>query len=147
MTAPLQIYSDARVRLEAAAAKPPHGAPCNGCGLCCMQEPCELSKHVFRIQRGRCPALEPNPEQRGRFVCGLVVHPRSYRSVKTEDLQPLKDATALIIGAGLGCDAKFPTEPRSQAFEIRLKHRRKTMVEAMRKALARWGVPAWNLGW
>jgi len=31
-----------------APAKPPLGAPCNGCGVCCLAEPCPVGVLVSR---------------------------------------------------------------------------------------------------
>jgi hypothetical protein len=39
------------------ARKPPHGSPCNGCGVCCMVTLCPLGQHIFGFELGRCPAL------------------------------------------------------------------------------------------
>ena len=40
-----------------APPKPPEGAPCNGCGLCCLAEPCPLGMLVSRRRTGACVAL------------------------------------------------------------------------------------------
>ena len=35
-----------------APPKPAEGAPCNGCGLCCLAEPCPLGVLVSRRRTG-----------------------------------------------------------------------------------------------
>ena len=40
-----------------APPKPAEGAPCNGCGLCCLAEPCPLGMLVSRRRTGACVAL------------------------------------------------------------------------------------------
>ncbi|WCM91005.1 hypothetical protein [Acidovorax sp. NCPPB 3576] len=40
-----------------APPQPAQGAPCNGCGLCCLAEPCPLGMLVSRRRRGPCAAL------------------------------------------------------------------------------------------
>ena len=40
-----------------APPKPAEGAPCNGCGLCCLAEPCPLGMLVSRRRTGACTAL------------------------------------------------------------------------------------------
>ena len=57
--------------------KPLFGKPCNGCGLCCLSETCELAKELIpkASERSICPALE---FQDGRYRCGMVQRPHSY---------------------------------------------------------------------
>ena len=52
--------------------KPPHGAPCTRCGLCCVASLCSLAQHVFAApaRPGPCPALLMNGDESS---CGLVV--------------------------------------------------------------------------
>ncbi|MFT4012323.1 MAG: hypothetical protein QM682_02760 [Paracoccus sp. (in: a-proteobacteria)] len=91
-------------------AKPPHGQPCNGCGLCCMAERCPLAVVVFG-PGDRCPALE---DQGGlRFGCGLIANPLRYapRLVKRHGGAAVSAAAAVLVGAGHGCDAQTPGEP------------------------------------
>jgi hypothetical protein len=97
--------------------KPPHGAPCNRCGLCCFATICDLGQAVFRRSTGPCPALEGSF---GNASCGLTQHgPTKYR-----------EAAAHLIGAGQGCDARFNGEPADAAFYRRLEqHDRDTLAE------------------
>ncbi len=81
-----------------APAKPPHGAPCNGCGLCCLAEPCPLGMVLSRRRSGRCVALRWD-EGRGRYLCGALDRPW---------LAPL---ARRWIAAGSGCDAQLSAAP------------------------------------
>lgn len=65
-----------RIGLHAhAPEKPPPGAPCNGCGVCCAIAPCPLSRLLLGHRTGACPALT---WQDTRYVCGLVVAPGGF---------------------------------------------------------------------
>lgn len=83
--------------------KPPHGAPCNGCGGCCVAQRCPLGELVFGAG-DRCPALETRLPG---FACGLVEHPERYapKVVARHGETRAAEAAAILIGAGLGCDA------------------------------------------
>ncbi len=54
--------------------KPPQGKPCNGCGLCCIAEVCDLGKELGDEER--CRALISLGT--GRFACGLVADPCGF---------------------------------------------------------------------
>jgi hypothetical protein len=88
-----------------AAPKPRKGEPCNGCGLCCLVQPCELAVEYLSAPADRpCPALE---REGGRFWCGLVRAPVRYLA----DLEPwqgrmMARGFALLLGVGRGCDAE-----------------------------------------
>jgi len=75
-----------------APAKPRSGAACNGCGVCCLAEPCPLGIVVSRRTRGACAALQWDGL---RYRCGLVesAGPRLARALRR------------WIGAGRGCDS------------------------------------------
>ncbi|WP_144958009.1 hypothetical protein [Pseudomonas oryzihabitans] len=95
--------------------KPSLGQPCNGCGLCCIAEVCDLGKELGDEER--CRALISLGT--GRFACGLVADP--YQFLPPERLAPwhaidqlaadgqgeeaLKAHFAGLLGAGRGCDA------------------------------------------
>ncbi len=61
-----------------APPKPPAGAACNGCGVCCAAEPCPLGALLSRRRRGACRALLWEAEGRGRYRCGVVAAPRRF---------------------------------------------------------------------
>jgi hypothetical protein len=88
------------IRAEpAAAAKPDFGAPCNGCGLCCLAEPCPAGVIVSRRREGACAALQWDDRARV-YRCGLV------RGAPA----PLAWLARRWISAGSGCDADFLAE-------------------------------------
>jgi hypothetical protein len=87
-----------------AAAKPPMGAACNGCGLCCLAEPCPLGVVLSRSRTGPCKALQWDETHR-QYRCGALggVPPNSW-------LGRLKTRLVLRwIGAGVGCDCDLET--------------------------------------
>ncbi|WP_211238741.1 hypothetical protein [Roseivivax isoporae] len=88
--------------------KPPHGSPCNGCGGCCADQRCPLGRLVFG-PGGRCPALEMRFPA---FTCGLVESPEKHAPhvVRTHGADRAAKAAAILIGAGLGCDALLEGE-------------------------------------
>ena len=84
-----------------APAKPSEGAPCNGCGLCCLSEPCPLGVVVSRRRTGSCSALRWSAEAR-RYHCGVLADAR----------QPLwRWLVRRWIASGVGCDAELASEP------------------------------------
>jgi hypothetical protein len=52
-----------------APPKPAVGAPCNGCGVCCLAEPCPLGVILSRRLKGACVALRWDG---ARYVCGAL---------------------------------------------------------------------------
>ncbi len=57
-----------------APAKPALGEPCNGCGVCCLAEPCPVGVIVSRQRHGACKALVWSQADK-RYFCGLLVGP------------------------------------------------------------------------
>lgn len=117
--------------------KPPHGSPCNGCGQCCMDEPCPLGAAVFRKATGSCPALEKADGD--KWACGLVVHPERYAPVQTMIVgrSALGNAASVLVGAGIGCDAQLDDEPADMAFRAKMIGMRRGPY--VRAAIAMWG--------
>lgn len=87
--------------------KPPHGSPCNGCGVCCMVSLCPLAEAVFPTEKAPCPALVNSED--GRRDCGLVLHPQEYRPTRARihGVGKMRQAALRLIGAGHGCDAYY----------------------------------------
>lgn len=94
--------------------KPAFGSPCNGCGLCCIEQVCALGVELGDDQN--CKALMPVGD--GSYRCSLVEDP--YRFLQPERLltwrkidalsegkgeQALKGMYADMLGAGRGCDS------------------------------------------
>lgn len=84
---------------DTAPEKPPFGAPCNGCGVCCIAELCQIGSAAFGDIPGPCPALQFH---HGRFWCGLVLAEYEGRRQGIIEL-PLLEHTLAI---GRGCDAE-----------------------------------------
>jgi len=88
-----------------APPKPPEGAACNGCGVCCAWAPCPLGVLLSRRWRGRCAALRWAPAER-RYRCGALLAAGRHRPRLTR--LPTRLAQRLLarmIGAARGCDA------------------------------------------
>ncbi|WP_245951624.1 hypothetical protein [Paracidovorax anthurii] len=93
-----------------APAQPALGSPCNGCGLCCLAEPCPLGMIVSRRRSGACVALRwspaPQPQEGGRYVCGMVEDPAGVTGWRSAwALRWLRALSLRWIAAGQGCDA------------------------------------------
>lgn len=61
----------------AAPDKPALGQACNGCGVCCLAEPCPVGIVVTRRRSGPCKALVWNAAD-SRYRCGVVAEPRTF---------------------------------------------------------------------
>lgn len=94
-----------------APAKPPLAAPCNGCGVCCLAEPCPVGVLVSRRLKGACKALVWSDQAR-RYHCGLLMvqateagEPAAWwRGVARRVWQRW---VRRMISAGSGCDASM----------------------------------------
>jgi len=72
-----------------APAQPALGAPCNGCGVCCLVEPCPLGQVISRKCTGACDAL------------------------RWDEVQTVYRCGAITDTAGVGCDAHLNSQPPS----------------------------------
>ncbi len=102
-----------------AAPKPMPGAPCNGCGLCCLLEPCPLGVILSGHRHGACVAVRWHDELR-QYRCGALCEPtavlqrilpaRLQRLTLglTAGLAPLLARWAQRwIALGQGCDSRL----------------------------------------
>lgn len=94
------------VHLEA-PAKPPEGQVCNGCGVCCLAEPCPMGRWLSGRRTGACRALGWDEAGR-RYRCGALDDPRRW-------LPFVPPAWARVlarrwISAGRGCDCSFEAQ-------------------------------------
>jgi len=97
-----------------APAKPAWGQPCNGCGVCCLAEPCPLGVLVSRRRRGACRALQWAPEL-SIYRCGMVSAPAAHLSAPLRWAAPLLARLARRwIAAGVGCDAAIEVPDSAQ---------------------------------
>ena len=93
-----------------APAKPALGAPCNGCGLCCLSEPCPVGIVVSFRRTGPCRALRWDFALR-RYRCGLLREAGGGRLAAPA--RWLQAALRRWIAAGAGCDAELQKLPAS----------------------------------
>jgi len=96
----------------AAPPKPAPGTPCNGCGVCCLSEPCPIGIVVSRRRQGACKAVRWDSAL-GLYRCGLLAdaqagaeRPGPWRWWARLRWRALRR----WIAAGQGCDAWFDVE-------------------------------------
>ena len=88
-----------------APTKPAVGAACNGCGVCCLAEPCPVGMLVSRKRRGACDALAWDETQQ-RYRCGMMSAGQAWpRWVR----RPVRRWMQRFIAAGVGCDCDLQT--------------------------------------
>lgn len=125
-----------------AARKPPHGAPCNRCGVCCMVTLCELGQHLFKraASPGPCPALVR--DEAGDYGCDVVNNPQAYTQSVNVATYALRMAARTLIYAGNGCDARINGEPVNHAYHARCdaEDKKPAVIERRRRALKLWGM-------
>jgi len=88
-----------------APQKPPLGAVCNGCGICCAAEPCPVSLALLWPHQAPCRALMWSDTAQ-RYWCGMVSEPARF----LRWLPPNMNAAASRlfkrwIAANTACDA------------------------------------------
>ncbi len=90
------------LKIEASAPdKPDVGASCNGCGVCCVAEPCPLGIVLSGRATGACAALVWREEEH-RYLCGALVTPERFAGAMSPLLVRL---ARRWISAGSGCDS------------------------------------------
>jgi hypothetical protein len=89
--------------------KPPVGAPCNGCGYCCLMRICSAGSFTLGLVEnygdrapGPCPALVKRED--GGYDCGMLLRPEDYAPSGRTSAHDLRKAVSILIGAGIGCD-------------------------------------------
>jgi hypothetical protein len=100
------------IRIEPLAPpKPAAGAACNGCGVCCLAEPCPLGMLLSRRRQGACVALDWDTGTR-RYRCGAAVGVAGRLPPALKPMAPLVERLARRwISAGSGCDSTLETDP------------------------------------
>lgn len=95
----------------AAPPKPALGAPCNGCGVCCLAEPCPLGQVISRKRRGACDALRWDAAG-ALYRCGALVDASALLGPRWRWAAPLLSRLSRRwIAAGVGCDAPLQVVP------------------------------------
>jgi hypothetical protein len=88
-----------------APAKPARGQTCNGCGVCCLAEPCPLGQLLSRRRQGACDALRWD-ETTLRYQCGAVTDPKGVWPLLPSAAVSASRRLALRwISAAEGCDS------------------------------------------
>jgi len=89
-----------------APAQPRTGEPCNGCGVCCLAEPCPMGAVLTLRTQGPCQWLTWHAASR-RYLCGAISDARSTLPWGLKWLAPRLSLLARRwIASGIGCDTK-----------------------------------------
>jgi hypothetical protein len=100
---------------QLAPAKAPAGSECNGCGVCCLLEPCPMGIVLSARRSGACVAVLWD-DATGQYRCGAVVAPQevllkalpfSVRWLAPVLVFLLKPVALRWISAGTGCDSEL----------------------------------------
>lgn len=91
-----------------APVKPAMGAACNGCGLCCLAEPCPLGVLLSRSRSGPCKALQW-VEAEHQYRCGAL-DAAPWPPI-LEGLRSRLVRRWIAAGAGCDCDLEPAASP------------------------------------
>ena len=101
-----------------APPKPDVGAVCNGCGVCCLLEPCPLGVVLSGHRQGACLALRWQPD-RLQYRCGAMTVPQEvlvnrwpgcWRFAPPWLAGLLGRWAGRWVAAGIGCDCEVQLE-------------------------------------
>ena len=104
---------------QAAPQKPAEGATCNGCGVCCLLEPCPLGALLSGRRQGACDALRW-AEGEQVYRCGAISAPQAVLSeAMPRWLRPIAIGLSPVmahlakrwVAAGQGCDSTLEMAP------------------------------------
>lgn len=85
-------------------AYPGYGQKCNGCGLCCIDQPCPVADNLRVWKDGKCKALQLVD---GVYRCGMMTTPDKFTKYVPKNKRA--EAAANIrrqLGSGVYCDAR-----------------------------------------
>lgn len=108
-----------------APLKPQFGQPCNGCGVCCLHEPCPLGILLSGRRTGACMAVRWE-EASKQYRCGALTQaPHVLAMALPLWLQWLRPALVPVltrvagrwIAAGIGCDSHLEVAAAAQEEE------------------------------
>jgi hypothetical protein len=96
--------------------KPAEGAPCNGCGVCCISALCGLAALALHGPEvtflsevcgeqlaGPCPILE---WEDGRAWCGFIRHPERYPDFRKHLPPAVREMSTHDLLSDRGCDSR-----------------------------------------
>lgn len=98
-----------------APSKPLEGQPCNGCGVCCLAEPCPLGVLLTGRRTGACDALRWDVAG-GLYRCGALSEPQAVLIHRLPEMLSgiaplaawgLPRLARRWISAGSGCDCSL----------------------------------------
>jgi hypothetical protein len=90
--------------------KPVPGAPCNGCGVCCMVEPCPVSALLLAHKENTCPALVWQNDTK-LYRCGMLISPARYcRWLPARLNRPIIFLVRRWLAIATGCDCSIEVE-------------------------------------
>jgi len=121
-------------------AQPERGAPCNGCGMCCVVKPCWIGRMLFEVEEGECPALQWTSEGSS---CGLMANPAQFMParVRIEGATRVKEAAKALICAGLGCIPGSEAKERRDRARSHAALKTLGLLKAWREGIATSGAP------
>lgn len=98
------------------SVKPKIGEPCNGCGLCCLSQPCKNGAYILGLVKnlgddtypGKCPAIIQ--KHSGEYLCGIILNPNKYIKNSKYPAKIKSKYFAILIGSGIGCDELYPDD-------------------------------------
>lgn len=102
-----------------APRKPPEGAPCNGCGVCCAVQPCPLGMVLSGRRTGACAALRWDGAA-ALYRCGALSQPQvvAAQALGRRGAWLARPLAAVLqrlarrwIAAGKGCDSDWQPQP------------------------------------
>ena len=122
-------YSEHTIPIHPRApAKAPEGAACNGCGVCCLFEPCPVGIFLTGRRSGACAAVRWD-DSLGKYRCGAVVSTREVLQQAlpigarwlAAVLAPILRRIGLRwIAAGTGCDSQLEVMRNTGSTKIKV---------------------------
>lgn len=98
-------------------------SPCNGCGVCCLLEPCPLGILLSGYRQGACQALRWD-EHTQQYRCAAITAPQEVLHDRLPQiLHRLVPALTWLLGqgaqrwvaAGVGCDCDVQIDKTASA--------------------------------
>lgn len=83
---------------------PGYGEKCNGCGQCCLDQPCPVSRNLLLWSDGRCTALVLD---KGIYRCGMMTTPDKFSQyIPRRGRNQAAENVREMLGAGVRCDTR-----------------------------------------